>query len=162
MFFCSRSLLRSTVTTTSRRTWRGCGVTWTKPTPATSSPTPVLKPPRSRPPTKTWRGDWPSSSETNGPGPRRSLSKRSIKPSIKRRHKSLGFSLKSDCLYLFLVTQRSLSDKLRHTAKYFTSCWCQGRSLYLFPNPQKSSLTPVFIINLWLPGRHLVSSVIDD
>lgn len=49
-----------------------------------------------------------------------------------------------------------------HTAKHFTSCWCQGRSLYLFLSPQKSSLTPVFIIKLWLLGRHHDSSVIDD
>lgn len=39
------------------------------------------------------------------------------------------------------------------TAKHFTSCWCQGHSLYLFLSPQKSSLTPVFIIKFWLLGR---------
>ena len=74
--------------------------------------------------------------------------------------------LKHDCvcLYLFLITQSSLSYVLHRpaTAKHFTSCWCQGRSLYLFLSPQKSGPAPVFMIKLWLLGRHLDSSVIDD
>lgn len=49
-----------------------------------------------------------------------------------------------------------------HTAKHFTSCWCHGCSHYLFLNPQKSGLTPVFMIKLWLLGRHLDSCVIND
>lgn len=79
---------------------------------------------------------------------------------------SAAVKLKHDCvcLYLFLITQSSLSYVLRRpaTAKHFTSCWCQARSLYLFLSPQKSCPAPVFMIKLWLLGRHLDSSVIDD
>lgn len=79
---------------------------------------------------------------------------------------SAAVKLKHDCvcLYLFLITQSSLSYVLRRpaTAKHFTSCWCQARSLYLFLSPQKSGPAPVFMIKLWLLGRHLDSSVIDD
>lgn len=235
----SRSLLRSTATTTSPQTWRGCGGIWRTPTHATSSPTPAPPTWRSRRPTKTWRGDWPSNSPTapepwqNKPALRkhrfstntwpslafsesfgsvvvdgsevcaglfylaapdvmdfsRSVrmvfrSSRHGKAEVEQKinqihltwlaiqkqvqilllwnfwHNSLSlffFPFRSNTIvsvyiYSSWLTQSSLSYMLQHTAKRFTSCWCQGRSLYLFPSPQKSSLTPVFIIEPWLPG----------
>lgn len=60
--FFSRLLLRSTVTMTSPPKWQECGVTWRMPTHVMSSPTPVPLTLRLRPPTKMWRGDWPSNS----------------------------------------------------------------------------------------------------
>lgn len=47
------------------------------------------------------------------------------------------------------------------TAKHFTSCCCNARSVYLFLSLQKFSLTPVFIIKFLLLKRYPDSSTID-